>query len=583
MKLPHRPEVLSCLALLVGCLGGPVDEQATTTAEAITAAPRMPVVVHFLWDALDAQGKPRATLSSWSSIDIHGVDASIGSRSNATATFVRTAVHYVHDDGVTPCAQLLTEAPMPGAQRAVHLFVTGRCASGVAVGGNVVLENSPAAVWDAIPRASIPLLRSASLTVVTADVRPLAQGPVEFRFPVHGLGGRVMSLALTLHGTSSIAGNFAPYPSTRLTLISPWGRTVQIPWDATRVVPYEVSDPEIPSINLTPWTDFNEGWSLADSFVAPLRGFRPDGVWRLRVEDPNHYAVLGRATLHVAIGPSTYASDRFGVGSPDLLAYRRGIGVVSALNRRPQASDFAAETITPAKVPRVATARATDLDGDGATDLVYVCTDLRVRTTLAREDHQIQRFARIAGEIVNDLDHLVALAGDLDGDGLGDLLISNDSSAALPGSWRAHPGLGNGSFGAPAPVTLAGPTAPYAVNGQFMLADSNRDGRADLVVRDVVTGRSYFAWNSAASAAGVAFASPSAVTIGNSLTTSYSNHDLRLIDVDVDGREDLVVRQRDTLAWSFHRQLSSTSFAAALPLAIHGATTGFAAPDLLLP
>lgn len=584
MRRSARLVSLSCASLLSACLGAP-PEATDATSQALTSAStdvEYPVVVHFFWDRRDRDGEPAIYFREDYQPTAIIYDSTIAARGGTNHSFRRVSVRHVYDDGSLPCWQLLANTvPMPIESRSVQLVVTKRCEASVPVGGYVVTPSSPVAAWDAIARGAIPRIRTSATDSLAGTGLPIAQHPnstVEFSINVPSSGGRIHGLSLELTGTSSTRGEFDPNPTTRITLITPWGASVPVPHDAAHQTPYlpdQPPDEYNPNglLGRLPMTFFDEVYADT-AFAAPLRGFRPGGVWRVRITDPDHYAVLAWATLRFDLGPSTYATDRDGDDGADLMAYRANAGIVTARNLRPAQSDFAPETVTPTTAANFASVRAADLDGDGTADLVYVGKDQRLRASFGRDNHQVLRTVRLAGNELNDLDDRVVLAGDLDGDGLGDLLVSNTTPASLPGAWRAHYGYGNGDFSSAITVTLGGPTTPYATGGTFLLADLNRDGRADLFVRDPSTGRSYFAWNSQASSRyTVTFASPSSVFIAGSLTSAFNTHDLGLLDVDRDGREDLVVRERGTWRMRYHRQLSSTGYGASQPLLIDGRDT----------
>jgi len=119
-----------------------------------------------------------------------------------------------------------------------------------------------------------------------------------------------------------------------------------------------------------------------------------------------------------------------------------------------------------------------DVNADGNTDLVSVSSDNSSSTTVSillgdgHRDFQQPSTQQTFAGIFPRSAHLV----DIDGDGKPDLVLEVESTAGITGSivWLKNTG---GGFAAP--VTLAPFTA--LDNGDYIVADFNRDGKPDLL------------------------------------------------------------------------------------------------------
>jgi hypothetical protein len=108
-----------------------------------------------------------------------------------------------------------------------------------------------------------------------------------------------------------------------------------------------------------------------------------------------------------------------------------------------------------------------DLNGDGKLDVVwYLWGNRRVATVLGEGSCSFP--PRIDYGVKSDQSGLSAM-GDLTGDEVPDLLVDNPG-----GSTSLFVGVGDGTF--MSPVEL-----PIDTLGEVLIADVNRDGRADIV------------------------------------------------------------------------------------------------------
>ncbi|WP_433063372.1 SpvB/TcaC N-terminal domain-containing protein [Dactylosporangium sp. CS-033363] len=123
---------------------------------------------------------------------------------------------------------------------------------------------------------------------------------------------------------------------------------------------------------------------------------------------------------------------------------------------------------------------------------------------------------------------------DLDGDGVPGLLVEQAAS------WHFHPNLGGGRF-APAQPVPALPSALGLADGRARLVDLAGDGRLDLV--SFAAGAAGFAERDGAGGWGpfTPFAALPAVDFGDP--------NVRLADLDGDGRADVLVTEQDAVTW----------------------------------
>lgn len=175
----------------------------------------------------------------------------------------------------------------------------------------------------------------------------------------------------------------------------------------------------------------------------------------------------GTAPVHVAV------VDLDGDGAVDVLASNNRSGDVAVL-MGDGAGGFRSARRFVADAQPIA-ARAGDMDGDGRLDVVVasvVGSDGSVAVLRAGEGGRLQAVEDVAAAS----GPTAAAAGDIDNDGLPDLVVVHEGGTVL--SYRARSAAEGGGFHDPARLVLGG--RPLGVT----LLDVDRDGWLDLVASD---------------------------------------------------------------------------------------------------
>jgi Ca2+-binding RTX toxin-like protein len=121
-----------------------------------------------------------------------------------------------------------------------------------------------------------------------------------------------------------------------------------------------------------------------------------------------------------------------------------------------------------------------DFNGDKALDILLGNGESQPNGTVSVYlNDRSGGFAAPTSFQVNGFEPEVAAAGDFNNDGFADIVTANE---ATPGSVSVLLGNGNGSFSA-APLKLSVGDEPHSV----VVADVNKDGRADLITTNVVS------------------------------------------------------------------------------------------------
>lgn len=120
-------------------------------------------------------------------------------------------------------------------------------------------------------------------------------------------------------------------------------------------------------------------------------------------------------------------------------------------------------------------ALTTDFDGDGQLEIIISKNDAPL---IGRIEHVSEgNYGPISGFPSNFTTGLYAQAGDINGDGLDDLIATNDAGGGGTANISWWPNLGNGNFGAQQIIYEGNP--PII---SFVYVDFDLDGRKDLVI-----------------------------------------------------------------------------------------------------
>lgn len=388
---------------------------------------------------------------------------------------------------------------------------------------------------------------------------PLTNGAFEATLSLPGNIGPVVGWQL------DVEGDFEVYPTTQITVATPWGATITVPYTAGR--------------KSNGFTTFDEAHAEGLTFVEQARGLRGAGAWRVRIADPANPTGVRSVTLTVRSRPNNHGSDRNGDGYADVMVYRSAYGLYTSANQLPGASGFTAGAYTFTSVATFESMHAGDINGDGRADLVAFTRAGEVHVALSRDDLRVWRRTSI-GSSTSVSPTSPFVLGDFDGDGAADLMIPG---SGLPVRWWFYRSNADGTFADGVTTTFEGTTANF-VDAQIMAADVTADGRTDLMVRERATDRTWLYRNTTARVgAPVTFAAPSAVYIDGSYTSDLDLETIRLLDANGDGRDDLVVRQHGTGLWWYHRHLSPSTYGRGVLLTFNGDSVAYSDTDVILP
>lgn len=211
-----------------------------------------------------------------------------------------------------------------------------------------------------------------------------------------------------------------------------------------------------------------DGDGLSDVLARAFTGFRPTQVYLVRSLGGGHFAdatPVEGATDEVV---SFAAGDINGDGDADLFLQRRvGSGITWEWLAGDGTGAFAVQNGATANAPELVGAEVHDMDGDGDGDLV-------ARTSV------VAWYENTGGAFSATPNQLDATPGgfqvaDLDGDGVLDVLLGDESSVLTSPFRGVLPGLGAGAFGpAVAPFPLGSMRSVVA-------GDLDGDGLSELI------------------------------------------------------------------------------------------------------
>ena len=225
------------------------------------------------------------------------------------------------------------------------------------------------------------------------------------------------------------------------------------------------------------------------------------------------------------------AGDVNGDGKMDLiLASRNALTVLPGLGN----GTFGAQLDQSSLAQEPIDLRVADFNGDGRADVVALMPDISAH---GGASGVFVFFGQANGSLstgvqIDPSSTAGALAvGDLNGDGRADIVAGDRQGSGT--AVRIYLGNANGTFTAPAPISLA---STYFVLG---VADMNADGKADLVIGGADPATQITNLYVHLGAGTGAFQSPKAFPIPNGLTDGLTA--MALADFDGDGKVDAII------------------------------------------
>lgn len=187
----------------------------------------------------------------------------------------------------------------------------------------------------------------------------------------------------------------------------------------------------------------------------------------------------------------------------------------------------------------VSIAAAGDVDGDGYGDLVVGAPGNRTVYIYRGTSSGVSSTPiALMGPVNSDFGRAVAGAGDVNGDGYADVLVG------APTAGRAFLYYGGASMDATADVTFSGgPTSRFGA-AVASLGDGNADGFSDIAIGAPDEGRVYVFRGGPSLPANITAVSASA-TLTDSMTEGFGATLAGGLDIDGDGRSDLLVGSPD--------------------------------------
>lgn len=223
----------------------------------------------------------------------------------------------------------------------------------------------------------------------------------------------------------------------------------------------------------------------------------------------------------------------------------------------------------------VSVAAAGDVDGDGYGDLVLGAPGIGTAYLYRGSASGIVRTPITLTASAAEFGRTVAAAGDVNGDGYADILVG------APGAAKVFLFFGGASPDGSADVTFTGPDGSRLGGALTSLGDSDADGKSDIALGAPGEGKVYVFQGKDVSTGTIASAA-AAVTLSGTVPDEFGAALAGALDVDGDGRGDLFVgspgaagvrlylgsadgvAETEARSWASPNTSSSSDFGAAL-------------------
>ena len=316
--------------------------------------------------------------------------------------------------------------------------------------------------------------------------------------------------------------------------------------------------------------------------LATLRWRRSQGAWQATVSDPGGTLTLGSLSINVITTNSGYlTNDSRGRGLSDVLVYRPSEGrVYVSYNEGTGSADFGSGLLLPGNQAPGDQVFSGDMDGDGLVDLV-ARSGATYFVARNKEDYWWWGATGPAADPPLATDEV--LAGDFDGDGFGDLLARRTDTSIDRGIWTFYRGDGYGGFTRGLPPAFGSSSTAYVADVKWTVGDFDGNGRSDVMVREKGSGLFWISFNITPRPGDTpVFYGGVNPTIGGSLYAYLDTDRLAAMDVNGDGRDDIVVRRQGTGDWITSLSEGASTFSGGVPMRIGGGTRAYLDSDVVL-